>query len=176
VNRPTTGTGYAQFKFNDAGSNDWAMGLRDGDYNIHIYNVGLAHDEMIFNLATGAIILNYGITTPLLATATNCAAAGSAANPSLVACSAAPSGAFSCSVSASTGTCSVASTAVTANSRIFVQPSVSEGANLSVTCNTSSDVGLTGPRLLSKTAATGFIINLGTFATNPVCFDFWVVN
>lgn len=110
------------------------------------------------------------------ATSTNCAAAGSAANPSLVACSAAASGSFSCSTSASTGTCSVATTAVTTNSRIFVAPSAAEGSNLSVTCNTTADTGLTTSRIASKTNGTGFVINLGAFSTNPECFNYWVVN
>ena len=77
---------------------------------------------------------------------------------------------------ASTGTCVVSTTAVTANSRIFVQPSSAEGANLSVTCNTTADTGLTAPRLSAKSAGTSFTINLGTFSTNPLCFNYWIEN
>ncbi len=110
------------------------------------------------------------------ATVTNCAAAGTAANPSVASCTAAPSGSFSCATNASTGTCTVNTTAVTANSRIFVMPSAAEGANLSVTCNTTADTGLTAPRLASKSAGTSFTINLGTFSTNPECFNYWIVN
>jgi hypothetical protein len=106
----------------------------------------------------------------------NCAAAGSGANPSIAACGANPSGAFSCATNASTGTCQVNTSVVTANSRIFVQPSVGEGSNLSVTCNASADTGLTAPRLLSKNASTSFTINLGTFTANPLCFDYFIVN
>jgi hypothetical protein len=107
-------------------------------------------------------------------TETDCAAAGTAANPSLVACGAAPSGSFSCSVSASTGTCVVSTTLVTAISEIFIQPTAGAGSKLSVTCNTSSDTGLTAPRLASWSAGTSFTINLGTFATNPECFDYFI--
>lgn len=109
-------------------------------------------------------------------TTTKCAAAGSAANPSAVACSAAPSGSFSCATNASTGTCVVSTTAVTAASAIFVQPDSSLGSLLSVTCNTTADTGLTGPRVSARTAATSFTITLGTFTTNPLCFNYWVVN
>ena len=109
-------------------------------------------------------------------TTTNCAAVGTAANPSVASCSAAPSGSFSCATNASTGTCTVNTTVVTTNSRIFVQPSVAEGANLSVTCNSTADTGLTAPRLSAKVNGTSFTINLGTFATNPLCFNYWVVN
>lgn len=116
------------------------------------------------------------LTAATHATTTNCAAAGSAANPSLVACTAASAGAFSCSTTASTGTCVVSSTSVTANSRIFIQPSAAEGANLSVTCNTTADTGLTAPRLASKSAGTSFTVNLGTFATNPLCFSYFIIN
>ena len=116
------------------------------------------------------------VTEPLLATTTNCAATGSGANPSVAACVAASSGAFSCATAASAGTCTVNTTAVTANSRIFVQPSAAEGANIGVTCNTTADTGLTAPRISAKVAATSFTINLGTFGTNPLCFNYWIVN
>src|SRR5678816_1837305 len=42
--------------------------------------------------------------TITIATATNCAAAGTAANPSVVSCSSAKAGSFSCATNASTGT------------------------------------------------------------------------
>jgi len=126
--------------------------------------------------APNAVGSSPNITLTTLATTTNCAAAGSGANPSLVACAAAASGSFSCATNASTGTCVISTTAVTANSRIFIQPSSAEGTNLSVTCNTTSDTGLTAPRLASKSTSTSFTINLGTFATNPVCFNYWIVN
>lgn len=113
---------------------------------------------------------------PKIATTTNCAASGTAANPSVASCSASLSGAFACATNASTGTCTVNTTAVTTNSRIFVQPNAGEGANLSVTCNTTADTGLVAPRIASKSNGTSFTINLGTFATNPLCFDYWVVN
>jgi len=116
------------------------------------------------------------VTATAFLSTTNCAAAGSAANPSVAACTAAPSGSFSCATNASTGTCQVNTTIVTANSRIFVMPSAAEGTNLSVTCNTSSDTGLTAPRLASKSAGASFTINLGTFTTNPLCFNYWIVN
>ena len=109
-------------------------------------------------------------------TATNCSAAGSAASPSLVACSAAAAGAFSCATNASTATCVVSTTAVTANSDILIQPSAAAGSRLSVTCNTTADTGLTAPRLASISAGTSFTINLGTFSTNPECFNFYILN
>jgi hypothetical protein len=125
---------------------------------------------------TGAPSFATSVTAPLYNTTTRCAAAGSAANPSAVACSAAPSGAFSCATNASTGTCVVSTTAVTANSAIFIQPDSSLGTLLSVTCNTTADTGLTAPRISARTAATSFTIKLGTFTTNPLCYSYVIVN
>ncbi len=133
---------------------------------------------------TGSGVLVFGtaptfttsITTPTLLTTTKCAAAGTAANPSVAACSAAPSGSFSCATNASTGTCTVTTSAVTASSAIFVQPDSSLGSLLSVTCNTTADSGLTAPRVSARSAATSFTITLGTFATNPLCYNYWIVN
>ena len=43
-------------------------------------------------------------------------------------------------------------------------------------CNTTADTGLTAPRFSAKSAGTSFTINLGTFSTNPMCFNYWMVN
>ena len=125
--------------------------------------------------STGDAVIPGISSAALFASATNCAAKGSAASPSLVACGSAAAGAFSCDPTASGATCVIATTAVTTNSRIMVQQSVSEGSNLSVTCNTASVLPST-PLLLSKSAGTGFTITLGTVTTNPGCFDYTVIN
>ena len=137
---------------------------------------------------TPAISLTLGAITPssvaatgaisgaTIATATKCAAAGSGASPSLVACSAAPAGLFSCATNASGATCVISTTAVTASSVIQVQPDSSLGSALSVTCNTTADSGLTAPRVSARSAGTSFTIALGTFTTNPECFSYIVVN
>lgn len=114
-------------------------------------------------------------TFPVLGTTTNCSGAGTAANPSVASCGSASGGVFSCDPASSTGTCVVDTTAVTTNSEVFVQPDSSSSSRLSVTCSTSADSGLSVQRLAGKTSGT-FTINLGTFTTNPLCFDFFVVN
>ncbi|HXB11453.1 MAG TPA: hypothetical protein VNZ45_05670, partial [Bacteroidia bacterium] len=108
-------------------------------------------------------------------TDTNCAVVGTAASPSVVNCSSASAGAFSCATNASAATCTINTTAVTANSEIIVQEVADEGTRLSVTCNTSPSVT---PAILvaTKTAATGFTINMPTIATNPACFNYWIIN
>lgn len=115
------------------------------------------------------------VTSAKYATTTNCGANGSAANPSLVTCTAAAAGAFSCDTAASTGTCVVSTTAVTANSEITVQQVSYLNARLSKTCNTSSALPA-GPLVTSISAGTSFTITLGTVTTNPACFIFEIVN
>jgi len=107
---------------------------------------------------------------------TNCAAVGTAANPSVASCSAALAGSFSCATNASTGTCVVNTTAVTANSEIFVtqRADTTTGTRLGVTCNTGVSTVL--PVITAVTAATSFTINLGTITTNPECFSYFIVN
>lgn len=108
-------------------------------------------------------------------TSTNCSAAGTAANPSVVSCSAASMGAFSCDTAASGGTCTVNTTAVTTNSDIQITPTASAGTRLSVTCNTTFD-NPTAPRVASISNGVSFTINLGTVAVNPACFFYTVTN
>jgi len=119
-------------------------------------------------------------TLQAIGTAQNGSAAGTAANPSVVTFSAtnpnllgSTSGAFACSASASTGTCVVNTTAVTTNSRIFIQPTA---ASPGLTCNATPDTGLVLQRLASQIAGTSFTINLGTFAGNAECFNFWIID
>ena len=125
------------------------------------------------SVSTGLAV---GTTLATVLTTTKCAAVGTGASPSLVACSAAPAGSFSCATNASTATCVVSTSAVTTNSAVFIQPSAAAGTLLSVTCNTTADTGLTAPRLASISAGTSFTINLGAFLTNPLCFNYSVVN
>lgn len=126
---------------------------------------------------TGTPSITVGtVTATLYATGTRCAAVGTAASPSAVACSAAPSGSFSCATNASAATCVISTTAMTVNSAVFVQPDSSLGTLLSVTCNTTADTGLVGPRVSARSGGTSFTITLGTFSTNPLCFSYWIVN
>jgi hypothetical protein len=111
-------------------------------------------------------------------TTTNCAAIGTAANPSIASCSSASAGHFSCATAATGGTCQVNTTAVTANSEIFVFESdtTATGTALGVTCNTSTTDIPTSRILAAYVAATSFTINLGTVTTNPACFSYFIVN
>lgn len=118
------------------------------------------------------------ITAAAYLTPTNCAGVGTAANPSVATCSSAAAGHFSCATNASTGTCQVNTSAVTANSEIFIFESdtAATGTALGVTCNTTTTVNPATRLLASSVAATSFTINLGTVTTNPACFSYWIVN
>lgn len=111
----------------------------------------------------------------LIHTVTHCAAVGTSANPSLVACSGSNAGSFSCAVAASAATCVISTTAVTANSTILITANSAKGALLGVTCNTVLTFS-TSPLLASQVAGTSFTINMPTIATNPACFDYLIFN
>jgi hypothetical protein len=111
-------------------------------------------------------------------TTTNCAAVGTAASPSVAACGSAAAGQFSCATNATGATCQVNTTAVTANSEIFVFESDTAvtGTRLGVTCNTGTTVNPATRLLASSVAGASFTINLGTVTTNPACFSYHIVN
>lgn len=113
-----------------------------------------------------------------ISTPTNCAAVGSAASPSVAACASSVAGSFSCATNASTGTCTVNTVAVTANSEIFVhqRTDTTTGTRLGVTCNTTKDSNSTAPQITAVTAGTSFSIQLGTVTTNPECFSYQIIN
>jgi hypothetical protein len=99
-------------------------------------------------------------------TVTNCADSAGAA-----ACSAASAGAVV--IDALATTVVVSTTAVTADSEIFVQYDSSLGARLVVTCN----VTVALPSVTARTAATSFTITVPVAPiTNPACYNYFIVN
>ena len=108
-------------------------------------------------------------TNPLYLTTTNCSdSAGDAA------CGAAPSGAIV--VDAADTATVVSTTAITANSNVFLQIDAGLGARLSVTCNTQA-ASVFNPRVTARTAATSFTITVDAGpTTNPLCLVYWIVN
>lgn len=178
------GTGFnfsnADFAFNRANT----LGLNSSQMICWTNGSGVASgwDSCLSRSAAGTI--QFGTTTSnssgtskaaAYTTDTNCAAVGTAANPSVAACGSAASGSFSCATNASTGTCVVNTTAVTANSQIFIQEDDSLGTRLSVTCNTTN-ISPTSAPVAARSAGTSFTINLGTITTNPECFSYFIVN
>lgn len=126
---------------------------------------------------TGTVQWNVagGLQATTYLTNTNCGATGTAASPSVVSCVGAAAGAFSCAVAASGTTCVVNTTAVTANSEIFIEMTTSESARLGVTCN-NAPTAVPAVLLSTKAAASGFTLVMPTIITNPLCFDYHIVN
>lgn len=144
------------------------------------FQLGAQGTSAVFISAVG----NTGATTggtwnaAAYLTATNCAANGTAANPSVVTCGTAAAGMFSCSATATGGTCTVNTTRVTANSEISITQDAADGgaSQLNVTCNTANVLSTSAPLLAAKVAGTSFTINLGTVTTNPACFEYRIEN
>lgn len=114
--------------------------------------------------ATGAVS---GAT---YSTATNCS---SGASPAV--CGAAASGGGAVPTGANP-TLVVNTTAVTAGSQIQLTPDETLGTKLTVTCNTT--LTTQGPLVVTaRTAGTSFTVAVdATVATNPVCFNWTIIN
>lgn len=132
-------------------------------------NVRLADDS------ADAAITAAGITGSTYSTTTNCGVVGSAASPSVASCTAAPAGTVSCATNA-VNTCTVNTTAVTANSQIFVQQRTDSttGSRLSVTCN--GTLSTIRPDVTAVVAGTSFSFGLTQPITNPNCYNYYIVN
>lgn len=121
----------------------------------------------VYSLGTTATNVFEGlVTSRRFQTTTNCADSAGAA-----ACGAASAGAF---VVDAGGTSTVVSTtAITANSQVFVFFDSGLGTRLGVTCNT------TVPALYgvsARTAGTSFTLTATAPVTNPACFNYFITN
>lgn len=137
-----------------------------------------APGEFKVNAATGDVpttdvftVSRVGLAkSTLYGTMTNCADSAGAA-----ACGAAPAGSFV--IDAGSTATVVSTTAVTANSQIFLQEDSSLNTRLSVTCNTQSSLTLGALRVTARTAGTSFTATLEVGpTTNPMCVNYWIVN
>lgn len=80
----------------------------------------------------------------------------------------------SVSIAAAATTVTVASTAVQANSQIFIMEDSSLGTALGITCNTTISRTYS---VTARTAGTSFVITASAApAVNPACLSFWVIN
>lgn len=131
--------------------------------------VSFAANGGITNSGT-VIAPNFVLASPvaptLFGTATNCS---SSASPAV--CAAAAAG--SVVVAAAATTVVVNTSAVTANSQIFLMYDSSLGTKLSVTCN-ATEPALYG--VTARTAATSFTITATSPITNPACFSYFIIN
>jgi hypothetical protein len=112
----------------------------------------------------------FRVQSDWFSTTTNCADSVGAA-----ACGTASAGAFV--IDAATTSTVVSTTAVTANSQIFVNEDSSLGTRLGITCNTQSILVIGTPVVTARTAGASFTVSIivGPSAT-PACFNYWIVN
>jgi hypothetical protein len=103
-------------------------------------------------------------------TATNCS---SSASPAV--CGSAAAG--SVVIAAAGTTVTVNTTAVTANSQIFLLADDTLGTKLGVTCNSTLATLVGGLAVTARTGGTSFQITSGTTpAVNPLCLSYFIVN
>jgi hypothetical protein len=105
-------------------------------------------------------------------TATNCS---SSASPAV--CAAAAAGSVALPTNAVSSSIVVNTTAVTANSQIFVTTDDTLGTKLGVTCNSTAATLVGGLTISARTAGTSFTIaNNVAIVTNPLCVSYLIVN
>jgi hypothetical protein len=107
-----------------------------------------------------------GFSGPTYQSATNCS---SSASPAV--CGSAAAGSFN--IAAAGTTVTVNTTAVTANSQIFLMYDAGLGTKLGVTCN-ATEPALYG--VSARVAATSFTVIASVSVTNPICFSYFIVN
>lgn len=137
-------------------------------------NFDIAGNTQMQVSASGSVVSipNYSLTigtgsvnSASYFTQANCASTGGT-------CGSAPTGSVGITNPATTVT--VSTTAVTANSTIFIQEDATLGTKLSATCN--STTGRTY-MVTTRTAGTSFIITASaTPAANTACLNYWIVN
>jgi hypothetical protein len=106
------------------------------------------------------------------ATGTNCS---SSASPAV--CGSAAAGNAALPTNAVSSSIVVNTTAVTANSQIFVQTDDTLGTKLGVTCNSTVATLVGGLTISARTAATSFTVaNNVAVVTNPLCISWHIIN
>jgi hypothetical protein len=112
------------------------------------------------------------LTSATLNTATNCS---SSASPAV--CGSAAAGNAALPTNAVSSSIVINTTAVTANSEIFVQTDDTLGTRLGVTCNSTVATLVGGLTISARTAGTSFTVsNNVAVVTNPLCISYRIVN
>lgn len=128
-----------------------------------------AQGSVAGSLKAATVTASTAINAATYQTATNCA---SSASPAV--CGSAAAG----SVALPTGavpTLQVNTTAVTANSQIFLQIDEGLGTKLSVTCNTTLST-LLNPVITARSVGASFTFTINaTIAVNPACINYWII-
>jgi hypothetical protein len=127
------------------------------------FNATPSMQTLVANAAFSTLV---STTNPLYKTTTNCADSAGAA-----ACGSAAAGRFVADAAATSVV--VSTTAVTANSEIFIEYDSSLSTALSVTCNATIPSAYA---VTARTAGTSFTLSTTANVANPGCFSYHVVN
>ncbi len=123
-------------------------------------------------LWAGTLNANTALTTPLVDTTTNCS---SSASPAV--CAAAPAGSAALPTNAVSSSIQINTTAVTANSQIFVMTDDTLSTKLGVTCNSTVATLVGGLTVSARSAGASFTVsNNVAVVTNPLCISWFIVN
>lgn len=151
---------------NDLISGQWVALIYDGVNMQMLSALGNAPAPTASPTFTGTV------TQPSFNSTINCS---SSASPAI--CTSAAAG----SVAFPTGITSVAlqinTTAVTANSQIFIATDDTLGTKLGVICNSNLATLVGGIAITGRSVGTSFTVTYnGTIATNPLCASFFIIN
>jgi len=170
-----TGSDYWAGIANFGATNSPAFVMTRGGLNAQIYmsptngfQIDYAGNVILHATNTAGIFSPVKTTSALTGTVTNCTDSAGAA-----ACSAAPAG--SVVIDAGATTVVVSTTAVTANSQVFVQEDPSLATKLGgITCNTVTGRTYT---VTARTGGTSFTITASAApATDRACLSYFIVN
>ena len=127
----------------------------------------------VIGVGTGAVgNVGGSLESAKYLTGTNCS---SSASPAV--CGSAAAGSAALPTNAVSSSIVVNTTAVTANSQIFVQSDDTLSTKLGVTCNSTVATLVGGLTISARTAGTSFTIaNNVAVVTNPLCVNYWIVN
>jgi hypothetical protein len=156
---------YGLQMFNPGGTT--GIIYQDGSGNTHMSNANTGTGSLMID-GSGGGAMNAGTYN----TNTNCS---SSASPAI--CVRAAAGSVAIPTGVTNVTLTVNTTAVTANSQIFLLSDDSLGTKLGVTCNSTLATLVGGMAVTARTAATSFTVTYnGTIATNPLCVSYFIVN
>jgi hypothetical protein len=172
----TVGTTAGYFQCTQGTANGHATA---NTYTVECPSAVTAYEELIPSAAgTGFLYLTNAsgvVTDSIVAgplTATNCS---SSASPAV--CGSAAAGSVALPTNAVSSSIVVDTTAVTANSQIFVMTDDTLGTKLSVTCNSTVATLVGGLTISARSAGTSFTIaNNVAVVTNPLCVSYLIVN
>lgn len=167
------GTGSASAATSATGSNGTATNCAGTATVATTLGITLpASNTTLPGISTGKMTASLAVSGASYGTSANCS---SGASPAV--CASSVAGGAAMPTNAASSSIVVQTTAVTANSQIFVTADDTLGTKLSVTCNTTAATLAGGLAITARTAGTSFTVsNNVAVSTNPLCISWFIVN